>query len=365
MKKQLIVQLSASLLILSLLLIPGAYGIWFYQEDVVLIKPPSPVTQRTSLSLGYQIWDDWTGDEMLPTDVQGQNHAALIAAILDAKTGINNPDSVLSDAIEKRSGWLYGNQNTFGSMDGGWLFGWGTSGDESKDTLVLPESAKELSFLLEWDDKDGAGQSEYYVYTTNINLGTKGNYNIEKGNMVYEIYRTKVVLKDGVWVAHDTVLGYAPSAAYKDLLSGSWFERGIPAFDVDNFTEGKRGTDFNDAIWVYAGYSNYNYTNNSSQRTYFQINATRNVEYTINITIAKTANPAVELEVYTSNNSNSKVIPELKAILTETETVTNSDGTQTMNTYYKYVFTYKATKGGIHYFVPFGDIAMLVNIEGS
>lgn len=397
MRKQLIMQLSSLLLVLVFLLIPGAYGVWLYHEDIFVITPPAPVTQRVNTSLKYDMWDDWTGDEALPNNVNGENHSRLIDNIINHPVaGMNaGSESLINQAIATRAWGVLGSNDELGSMDSGRWFT--TDGPELEAALETNQGgeAEYLSYIVQWIDENNDDIIDYYyIYTTNIYLGEKGEtwlgtINSKKGKptiaigeYIYEIYQTKVEWKqskdtngDGVtdayaWTATQTVVGSAKSAWYTEssAFGVNPNPTQIPSFNVDTFVskeERPMGTNFDNAIWVYGGYSNYTYTNSSSQRTYFKINATRYTEYTINITIAKTANPAVELEVYTTNNSNSKVAPQLKSILTETSTVTNSDGTQTTNTYYKYVYTYTPTKNGVHYFVPYGDVAMLVNIEGS
>ena len=374
MSKRVTLQISATVLALCMLLVPGVYGVWFY-ETVDAILPASPFSQQTNINLGFSQWKDWSGEDELPDNVQGENHAQLMDDVLNSPTsGLNAEDSQLLELINTREDR---NKDTFGSMDNGWLgIVGGNTGSDLKDSLGLSEDCQDLTFVIQWIDENNDGETDfYYIYSTNINLGESRNANIAVGNYIYEIYRTEVrwlmsvdsdedgILDKEAWTPVSTVLGAAKSAYYSEYSITGWFENlnQIPSFDVTTFVEGERGTDFSDAIWVYNGYSNYIYPVNTAELTYFQINGQANTEYTIRVTIAQTANPAVRMNVYT-DASGATASSTLNGVTTQTETVTNDDGTTTTNRYLVYEYTYTPTNGGVFYFAPSGSLSMKVEI---
>ena len=105
--------------------------------------------------------------------------------------------------------------------------------------------ASNLDFLIQF-----VSNTEYYIFTTGVDLGTKGEINFwgnnskpgnpktPIGESIYPIYRTKVVKTNGVWKGVETVVGYATSAWYEESRRNANATQ-IPSFDPDTFQQGK------------------------------------------------------------------------------------------------------------------------------
>ena len=95
--------LSKFLLLLCLLLVlssvGGVFAIWQYAED-----PSASVADNVPFTLGEFKWE---GSEILPDDVEGEDHAwlikSLVSGTLNGKViGLDNPDSALNEYISDR-----------------------------------------------------------------------------------------------------------------------------------------------------------------------------------------------------------------------------------------------------------------------
>jgi len=184
---------------------------------------------------------DWSGSGSLPTDdLIGENHLALLDQIINhPEHGLNKTNSYLNEQIEKRQdgglGWS-GGRDTLGSMAV-------TQSEELHEIFGL--TSFNLDFLIQFKS-----DNEYYIFTTGVDLGQRGEINILGNNKtpgkptvpigedIYPIYRTKIIKENGTWRAVETKEGYAKSAWYEESRRNATATQ-IPSFDPDTFTEGK------------------------------------------------------------------------------------------------------------------------------
>lgn len=210
----------------------GAYATWEYSNS-----GPDPSSIDISIKLGEF---NWVGSGDLPTDsLIGEDHIALIQNIIDhSEHGLNTSKSYLNEQIEKRQdggiGWSSG-RDTLGSMAV-------TQSEELTEIFGL--DASNLDFLIQF-----ISSSEYYIFTTGVNLGERGEINwlgnnskpgnptTPIGKAIYPIYRTLVVKTNGKWAAKETKAGYALSAWYEESRRNANATQ-IPSFDPDTFQEG-------------------------------------------------------------------------------------------------------------------------------
>lgn len=268
-----------SLVIAMFVLILSVVGVsasWIYA-----VKPIEPVVEKIEIDIF-----PWEGSDILPDDVIGQNHSALIANMLNGtmtdsngnqiNIGINNPNSELSTQIDNR---LDRNKYTFGSMDV-----W----DSEQMNSIFGLEAAELTFMI-YSPRDNT--SVKYLYTTGCDLGETGtlwwsNENYPIGERIYPIYRTRLELEeyaDGSteWIAVKTVLGSANSAFYDNDYFGSSISKN-PAFDPLTFapyysedcesgeTAIAVGSTVSNAIYTYSGQSVSVGKNSADETTYFK-----------------------------------------------------------------------------------------------
>jgi len=227
-KKSMIVLVAVVLLVS----VGGVSATWYYAT-----QPAQSVEETLDFQLGDFLWD---GSGSLPTEGEiGENHLLLIDNIINhPQHGLNASGSYLNDQIDKRQsgglGWG-GGRDTLGSMAV-------TQSEELTEIFGLDASA--LSFLIQF-----VSDTEYYLFTTGVDLGERGacnifgtttkagSPNVPLGSPVYPIYKTVVRMVDGKWTAISTVIGYANSAWYEESRSKANATQ-IPSFDPDTFREG-------------------------------------------------------------------------------------------------------------------------------
>ena len=225
--------LAVLILLASLLSFGGVYATWQYSNI-----GPNPASAEVSVKLGEF---NWAGSGDLPTDNEiGEDHISLIENIIKhAEHGLNTKNSYLNKQIEKRQdggiGWS-GGRDTLGSMAV-------DQSDELKEIFGL--DANNLQFLIHF-----VSDNEYYIYTTGVYLGERGEINwlgnnskpgkptVPLGDRIYPIYQTKVVKTNGTWAAVETKCGSCVSAWYEESRRNANATQ-IPSFDPDTFVEGK------------------------------------------------------------------------------------------------------------------------------
>ena len=230
MIKKLFCALICFMMILS---VGGVYATWEYAEI-------APLTEIISINIRLSEFN-WTGSGNLPNDGGiGENHISLIDQIINhPQHGLNVSRSYLNEQIEDRQdgglGWS-GGRDTLGSM---------AVTQSSELDSIFGLSSNNLEFLIYFKSSN-----EYYIFTTNVYLGERGEINIlgnnktpgkptvPIGEYIYPIYRTKIVKSNGTWSAVETVEGYAKSDWYDESRRNANATQ-IPSFDPTTFIEGK------------------------------------------------------------------------------------------------------------------------------
>lgn len=203
--------------------IGNLYATWYYAKGSVL---------EVSKLLNLLIFP-WEGSELLPEDDElGANHKTLIDTIINGEgIGLNTSSSYLNSQIKKRQNGsiLTPSRDTLGSMAV-------SQGDELNTLFSL--QSHNLDFLIKF-----VSSTEYHIYTTAVDLGTKGTLYGNNGSpttpigeYISPIYRTVVIKTDGFWAATETALGKAKSAWYEESRLNSSATQ-IPSFDPDTWVK--------------------------------------------------------------------------------------------------------------------------------
>ena len=222
-------------LLLVLSSVGGVFAIWQYAED-----PSASVADNVPFTLGEFKWE---GSEILPDDVEGEDHAWLIKSLVSGTLngrviGLDNPDSALNEYISDRlAGGLGWKRDYFGSM--------AVTGDEEMEAL-FGAAAEGLSFIIQVKSN-----TEYYIYTTSVDLGergepnwlgtsnkTPGKPNVPLGSYVDHVYRTKITRPSTSepWDIIETKRGKAISDWYDENRRNANITQ-IPAFDPNTWVE--------------------------------------------------------------------------------------------------------------------------------
>lgn len=277
----------------------------------------------------------WVGADQLPGDVAGEDHQALIEAILNGTytdangtithIGLNNPDSYINNEIQNRAdGNFLFRSDILGSMDF-----W----ERNDINKFFNTNTTGLSFLLYFPE----GQSDiYYLYTTSIDLG-ENTPNIPVGEKVYPVYRTELHLEeDGVWRAKETKTGYATSAYYQNPITGSWLLK-YPSVNPDSWVEGNLGTSNEDAVYAYIGQTTTAYNQTPTTPKYYKITASANATVKVS-----SDNDQAILRVYNGQMS----------------LVSTSAGAQGTNS-----VSFRASKNATYYIQVSGDTSVTFSIQ--
>ncbi len=226
--------LSLFLCLVMVLSIGGVFATWKYSN-----LGPNPASLDITIKLGEF---NWVGSGDLPTDdAIGEDHLALIQMIINhPEHGLNTSRSYLNEQIADRQdgglGWS-GGRDTLGSMAV-------TQSQELAEIFGL--DSYNLDFLIQF-----VSDTEYYIFTTGVDLGQRGEINwlgtanktpgkptVPIGERIHPIYRTRVLKTNGTWAAVETKAGSAISAWYEESRRVANATQ-IPSFDPDTFTEGK------------------------------------------------------------------------------------------------------------------------------
>lgn len=231
--------LRRSLLLVSLavlLTVGGTLATWAFAGSGVIGASASlaPV-------LGVFHWD---GSEVLPDDVVGEDHVWLITNLVAGENasgeeiGLNNPDSPLNDYINDRldGGLGYSKRDYFGSM--------AVTGGKDMEELFGADAIN-LTFMVYV-----ASDTEYYIFTTGVDLGERGEPNWlgtsnktpgqpthPLGTYISPIYRTKLTrpTKNDDWEIVETKKGKALSCWYDENRRNNITQ--IPSFDPTSWVE--------------------------------------------------------------------------------------------------------------------------------
>lgn len=223
----------------SMLAVGGVFAEWTYTENTV-----DAIDVNLKVGIGDFIWQ---GSEELPdNEEEGTDHAWLIQNLVDGSTsgnssiGLNDKNSTINEYINNRlKGGLGWKRNYFGSM--------AVTGDNEMEE-IFGAAAKGLSFIIEVDESDS---NIYYIYTTDVYLGERGEPNwlgtsnktpgkptVPIGQYIEVIYRTKLVRANANsnFDIVETKKGKALSDWYdENRISANVTQ--IPAFDVNTWVE--------------------------------------------------------------------------------------------------------------------------------
>jgi len=225
--------------LVSMLAIGGVSAKWLYSSGNLRDN-----SGQVGILLGEFIWK---GSEELPdNEEEGLDHAWLIQNLVDGSTsgdssiGLNYKNSTINEYINDRlKGGVGWKRNYFGSM--------AVSGDEEMEA-IFGAAAKGLSFIIEVDENDS---NVYYIYTTDVYLGERGEPNwlgtsnktpgkptVPIGQYIEVIYRTKLVRENSSSPFNivETKKGKALSDWYDENRRNANVTQ-IPAFDVNTWVE--------------------------------------------------------------------------------------------------------------------------------
>ncbi len=287
------------LIFVSCLTTTGVFATFKYSYNDVLER-------EINISLGCNDFV-WSGADDLPDSVSGEDHAWLILNLVSGKNsngqeiGLDNPNSKLNDYINDR-------------LDGGW--GWErdyfgcmavTGGTDVEDLFGTRGAG--LSFIIEVKS-----DTEYYIYTTSIYLGERGEINwlgtsnktpgkpsIPINEWIYPVYKTKLTRpnKNTNWEIVETIRGRARSDWYDENRSSANATQ-IPSFDVKTWEPAEMGQAPNEtnAIWTFVGDNPTAYATSSMQTVYYRIKPSS--ARTINVV---SSNEKCTITVYSSNGT--------------------------------------------------------------
>jgi hypothetical protein len=263
---------------------------------------------ETSINLGLMAFD-WAGSEVLPDDVQGENHQTLINNLINSDAGMNTEGSYIDEQIDSRLSTSITNwtkKETFGSMDM-------RDSDDISDIFNL--NTEKLSFMIYFpQDNKSTPEDESltrYIYTTSVDLGEQSvgggwwgstKENIPVGQYVYPVYRTIVKYQanengEMKWVPETSEIGAAKSAFYSNDTFGSGLVQN-PAFDVTTWVAGKRGTSKDNAIYAFVGQSSNAYLDSNTEVVYYYLDTPSSGSYAVTTT---NANVTITISVSSGN----------------------------------------------------------------
>ena len=345
MKIRRFILLSTLFVFIIALFVPSVQATWKFTNE-------SPSDEKASLEIGVGAFI-WDGSEDLPDSVEGEDHVWLILNIVEGvdskgkEIGLNNPDSVINDRINDRLsggiGWRDG-RDYFGSMAA-------TGGDEVSE--LFDASTNGLSFIVRVEN-----ELEYYIYTTSVYLGERGEINfwgnnktpgkptIPIGEWIYPVYETKLVRpnKNSDFEIVETRRGRAKSDWYDENRSNANATQ-IPAFDASTFVAYEMGHDTtNDqAIWTFVGDDPTAYATKSNPELYYRIKPTSAGNRTI-----WTNNEDAKITIFTSDVNN--------PIAVSGDKVLQSDGT------YRVTVSWNASANTQYYIEITGDDVMQFHV---
>lgn len=196
--KKIIKFLSPLFLLITTLSIGGVYATFEYARATPTIKEDN---------FTYSI-EDFYYPENLPTDDEGElYHGGLLELVISEDEGINNPNSLLSNAIEARREDYKNNVSSNQQVSGGNL----------KNTFSTAEGFEYVGFLLVFDS-----DTQFSIYTYDNRLTHS------KGEEI-ETYKTYAILKEGKWVLYGGYKGVATVDAYDGKTNGPYKNTIAPA----------------------------------------------------------------------------------------------------------------------------------------
>ncbi len=254
--------------LLIVISIGSASATWLYPDT-------QAVSSHTSVGATLANYQ-WHGSEILPDDVEGEDHATLIQTLTNNTMGLNNPNSDLSKNLDNRvNHWLsWRAQDHYGSMDGSWF-------DENIDMEdVFSTETLGLAFIIQV-----ISETKYYIFTTDVFLGENGSPSIPLGEWIYPIYRTELVREttDAPFDVVETKRGKAKSMYYEQILLPPY---DAPSFDIDSWVEITLGTsaDTQNAINTFVNNTGVAYPPEETTPIYYRFRPTTTQTVTVTST---------------------------------------------------------------------------------
>ncbi len=294
--KNLFRSLACFVCLIFLLSIGCVFADWHYSTD-----PAQAVNDQVFLEVSEFTWE---GSDILPDDIQGEDHAWLINNLISGEKngtviGMDNPKSDLNEYIQDRlDGGLGWKRDYFGSM--------AVTGDAEMEAL-FGAAAQGLSFIIQV-----VNDNEYYIFTTSVYLGERGEPNwlntgnktpgkpsVPIGEYIYPIYRTKITRPNSStpWNIVETKAGKALSDWYDENRRNANITQ-IPAFDPNSWVEAKLGgsATTGQAIWTFVGDEATAYPDARNTPVYYRLTPKSAGSRTV-----KCADPNCTITVYNSN----------------------------------------------------------------
>ncbi|MBE6142830.1 MAG: hypothetical protein E7177_02430 [Erysipelotrichaceae bacterium] len=178
-------------IVLSILSVGSVYAMFTYATKT----PDSKINQYT-----MGITDFYYKENVPDDDQQEVSHNTLLQTIVSDTDGINNPNSLLSNALENR---LDDNKDNVGSNQQ-------VSGGNLKNKFSNIDGFEYVGFLIYFKS-----DTEYYIYTYDNRETTS------TGELI-ETYMTKAILKEGKWVLQGGYQGTARVIKYDGNTNGPY-----------------------------------------------------------------------------------------------------------------------------------------------
>ena len=182
------------IIICLLLMVASAGGIWATWEFAT--GPINPV----EISNPVEIVDLYYAENVPDDPGSDLSHHTLLQMIVDIEVGINNPNSLLSGAIEKR---LDDEKNSVNS-------GQQVSGGNLKNTFGNIPGYEYVGFLIVM-----TSDTLYDIYTYD-------NRDTQQVNRIISVFWTQAVKENGTWVLRGGKEGTATSTVYDGNVSGKY-----------------------------------------------------------------------------------------------------------------------------------------------
>lgn len=171
--------------------IGGVFAFWEYATNTV---NPTQTQQ-------YLAMEEFYYQENVPGDGKNElSHNALLLKIVDEDEGINNPNSLLSKALEKRFKDGYDTVASNQQVSGGNL----------RNVFSSVDGFENVGFLIEYINAE-----EYYIYTYD---------NRDTVNLRVSIptYLTHAHMREGKWVLSGGFEGTAITCVYDGKTNGPY-----------------------------------------------------------------------------------------------------------------------------------------------
>ncbi len=171
--------------------IGGISALWEYAANIV---SPEQANQLVNIEEFYYA-------ENVPDDEEEElSHNALLLKVVDNVEGLNNPNSLLSQAVKNR---FEDNYDTVSSSQQ-------VSGGNLRNVFSSIEGFQYVGFLIEY-----VNDEEYYIYTYDHRDTTDLNAPVDT-------YLTHLHLRDGKWVLSGGFAGTAISCKYDGKTNGPY-----------------------------------------------------------------------------------------------------------------------------------------------